>query len=388
MNNLANSLWNKRLPSLLGFFVFAISLGTIAWMSTNAILFGTKAAIDETPKNVQISNVTDTSFTISYTTDDAVLGSLSYDTPGQVKQVILDNRDKNQSTPKESTVHFITATNLTPHTPYTVSIISGAKTFLDNGRPYSVITGPSLKTDSKEENMLSGKIMLDTGGPAEAIVTISTNGSQTLSTLSKPDGTYQIDLSPLRDQSLLGFIPLSPKTPLKLQATNATAKSTVSLLKSQINPVPLIILSSNYDFTISTQPLSPSPSASGSATPSASPPAFPTTEESTNAAPQILTPKEDQTFKDQQPLFKGKAVPNETVTITINSEQTITATVKADDRGNWQYRPEEPLEPGTHTITIRTTDASGLIRVITESFIVHAEGGQFVEASISPSTTM
>ncbi|HEX8932398.1 MAG TPA: Ig-like domain-containing protein, partial [Patescibacteria group bacterium] len=117
---------------------------------------------------------------------------------------------------------------------------------------------------------------------------------------------------------------------------------------------------------------------------SLTPAAFPTLGGSTIFNPQIITPQKDQSFKDPQPLFKGKAVPNANVTITINSTQTITSTVQTDANGNWQYRPDIPLDPGTHTITMSTLDASGLIKTISQSFTVYAAGSQFTEPSISP----
>lgn len=383
-------LLNKRLPSFLGFFFLLLAIGTITWLSRNTILFGTFAAKDNTPKNVRISNITDGSFTVSYVTDANVAGTITFGTTGKMDQVILDDRDTAQNTPNEYTTHYITVKNLSPSTTYTFTITSGSENFLNGESAYQVTTGPAV-TSASSDAIITGKATNADGSPARgAIVYVATNNSQVLSTLTNDSGNYQINLKSLRTNNLTSLMNLDDDTPLTLQIIDATEQSEVSVLKGQINPIPLIILSKNYDFAVSTQPIEPSPVATDSAdlsgTPGASSISFPTVAQGETAtSPQILNPQKDQGLVDQQPVFRGRGLPNETVTITINSEQTINTTVTTDSNGNWQYRPEEPLEPGNHTITIRTIDASGLMRIITQSFVVYAEGSQFTEPSVSPS---
>ena len=382
MNETKNTMWNRRMPSLFGIFFLILAIGTIGWLSRNAILFGTKAALSTDPRDIQISNISDTSFTVSFITDAPTLGTVNYGQNGKTDQVKLDDRDQPANKPQQHTVHFITISNLRPSTKYSFSITSGAKSFLNNGSPYEIATAGTLEA-ATEKKLLKGKVTLDDGTvPNEAIVYTSTNNSQLLSALVK-SGTYDIDLANLRSKDLSDISNLNPDEVLKLLIANANGQSHVSLLASQINPVPMIILSNDYDFAVSSQPL-PTPIASESAGLSGTPAAFPTSVGGTKNEPQILSPQKEQTLKDQQPLFKGKAVPNENVTITINSTQSITTTVQSDANGNWQFRPDVPLEPGKHTITISTTDASGLLKTITQSFTVYAAGSQFTEPSVSP----
>ncbi len=391
MNTPSQRILNKRLPSFFGFFFIILAIGTITWLSRNAILFNTKAATDNIPKDVRVSNVTDTTFTVSYITDASVLGSIKFKKSGQTDQVALDDRDTSQGTPKEYMVHYISVKKLTPTTTYTFTITSGEETFSNNNAAYEVTTAApvTIESDESEFPTINGKVILDDGtAPTEALAYVNSEGSQLLSTLIKTDGSYSFEPTSLRNTTLSDVILLTPEHILKMQIIDATKTSDISLLYSQIDPVPLITLSKNYNFVVSQDPLNQTPIASESAESSEEIPAFPIIEDQPGTTtPQILTPKKEQEFNDQQPLFRGKAVPNETVTITINSEQTITATVTADSNGNWQYRPNEDLEPGTHTITMRTVDASGLMRVITQSFVVYAEGSQFTEPSVSPSAS-
>ena len=159
--------------------------------------------------------------------------------------------------------------------------------------------------------------------------------------------------------------------------------SNVVLSKDQINPVPTITLSNDYDFTTTSTPV-----ASSSAN-IQSFPSFSSSEAlSKDQTPQILTPEKDQSFTDQQPEFKGTAVANETIQITIHSDAKIQTQVKADASGNWTYRPSTELSPGNHTITIIAKDASGVVKTITQSFVVYASGTQIAGANGSPTPTL
>lgn len=375
MKDLKNNVWNKRLPSFMGFLFLGLAIITIGWLSSNAVLFGTKAAADKTPKNVKISNITDTSFTVSFITDNEIEGTVNYGETNPPNQIALDDRDKQAGTVTNHKIHHITINKLKAETKYFFIITSGDKTFFDNDNPYEIttITGTS---NTSTDLLLKGKVALDDGTtPTEAVVYATLNPSQVLSTLANANGEYNFDLSSIKD--------ITPDTVLNLFITDSTRESKASLLVSQANPVPLIILSKNYDFLFGNEPLDDT-TASESA--SITPAAFPITEDTVSSKPQILSPEEDQGFKDQQPLFKGTAIPGEKVEIIIESEDPITTSVKASANGNWIYRPDTKLAPGNHTITIKTVDASGVIKTISQSFVVFAAGSEFSEPSVSPTS--
>jgi len=384
MNILNHTMWNRRLPSFIGAFFLIFAFGTITWLSRNAILFGTKAAVDETPKNIMISNITDTAFTVSYTTDANVAGTVNFGKDAQTQQIAFDTRDTATGVAHLHRAHYISVQGLTPSTKYFFSITSGSKNFLNNGTPYEITTGTTLTDASTQQKVLTGKVTLATGSiPSEAIAYLSSDTTQTASTLIDADGTYHLAMSSLRTKELTSFAQLTPTTILHVQLMDPTQQSHISLLVSQSNPVPSVILSKDYDFAVSDEPLAPSPVASSSGQPIV----FPTVAEKGGNTPQILTPQDEQGFKDQQPLFKGTAVPNGNVEITIQSEQEIKTTVSADANGGWQYRPTTPLAPGNHTITIKTLDANGILKTITQSFVVYAAGSEFTQPSGSPMPT-
>jgi hypothetical protein len=139
-------------------------------------------------------------------------------------------------------------------------------------------------------------------------------------------------------------------------------------LLSQIHPVPTITLSKNYDFKTGESPITIPVSLESF-------PSFESTA-SAKASPDILTPKENQSFTDQQPLFKGTGLPGQNVKIVIHSTAPIQANVTTDAQGDWTYRPTTPLSPGNHTIAITTQNSSGILQTITQSFVVYAAGQQ------------
>ena len=125
MNGPRQSLLNKRLPSLLSLFCVVIAFVAILWTSTNNVLLGSNAAGGSAPHDVRITNITDTQFTVSYTTDASVLGTISYGQTEKLGTLVMDNRDKPAGNPNPYHVHAITVSSLQPSTTYFFSITSG-----------------------------------------------------------------------------------------------------------------------------------------------------------------------------------------------------------------------------------------------------------------------
>lgn len=373
-----DSLWNKRIPTLLGLSMISIGIFvTSVLVQTGVITIG-QAAPPENPENVRITNITATSFTVSYTTEAKVLGSLSYGTTSDYGSVGFDDRDQRNNTSGSYNLHYITVKNLKPETQYFFAITSGKDTYLHDDVPFQAKTGPILKEEPPQQSPASGKVLLPTGNaPNEAIVYISSMGTETLSAFTS-NGSFILPLNSLRNENLTAYATLPKDQKLNGLIIGFHQKSAILLLATQINPIPPITLSQDYDFTLQTTPLA-SPSAQTSF------PSFIAT--ISNNTPQILTPKNDQGFSDAQPLFKGTAEPGEDVQIIVHSEEEIEKTVTADKNGSWSFRPDQNLSPGEHTITIITRDASGILKTIMRPFTVYAQGSQ-VSQSATPSATL
>ena len=379
MKNKKNSFLNKPLPHFFGVFVLFAALLIIFWLSRNVVLFDTKAALGNTPKNIQISNIAQDSFTVTFITDEAVNGTMSYGNNSALEQVAFDTRDKDG--PSTHKVHHITAAGLDPGTKYFFSIASGDGIFQNDLNPYEVITAPNRENvdlNAKPIQKIKGSIIPN--GEAkldEALILIESEIAQTITTLIAPDGSFEINLDSLLAKDLSSLVELKPDSKFKLTATNGNQAATAVFLINQSDPLPPITLTQDYDFTSSF-------ATTTTATNSAQTTPFPIPSDAINNIPAILTPKSDEEFKDQKPLFRGTAAPESDVEITIESSHRITATVQANKNGIWEYRPETPIEPGEHTITIAAFNNNGLLETLSRSFTVFATGSQFVEPSISP----
>ncbi len=376
MSKMRNNIWNKPLPRAFGILVLVLSLTTISWLSRNVVIFGTKAASDNIPKDVQISNVSKEAFTVSYITDGDVTGSISYGNSPSLGSIAFDVRDT--ASPSPHRIHYINVTKLAPSTKYFFSLISGEETFQDGSKPYEVTTASESASNPEILQPVTGRVTVDgENAPDEAVAFVSSENSQLLSVLLKPDGSYNLKLDSIQKKDLSGMLPLSANSTLDMRVKSPTLQSKISFIINQTNPLPPIILSSDYDFDIGTQTTS-----SASASPA---PEFPETTESTSSAiPQILSPKTDQTYKDQRPTFKGKALPNNDVEIAIQGESEIISTVQSDESGDWEFRPDEPIEPGQQTIAISTPNESGVLTSVSKPFTILAQGSQFTEPSVSP----
>ena len=97
-----------------------------------------------------------------------------------------------------------------------------------------------------------------------------------------------------------------------------------------------------------------------------------------------MTPMDGEKFADAQPLFQGTALPNESVQISINTQQSLQTTVQADNSGNWQFRPDMPLDPGNYVFSAVANDSQGVTQTLNRNFTVLTSGSQFNEPSVSP----
>ncbi|HYM64918.1 MAG TPA: Ig-like domain-containing protein [Candidatus Sulfotelmatobacter sp.] len=377
-----NSFWNKRIPTLLGLLIILLGIFATSFLTNNKQLIQTNASNSSQPKDVRVTNVKDNSFTVSYSTDSLVSGSLNYGIDKNMGQSVLDDRDQKNSSVGNYSTHFITIKNLTPSTKYYFTIISGQQTYTTNDVPFEITTGPPLINNSDQVVTLRGHIgLLDGSAPKEAIIYITTDNAQVLSLLASEDGNYAIPLSETRSSDLSSIYNFKSDTVIKILAVNSSLSSNAILYYSQAEDIPQIILSKDYDFR-ENQIQTASPSANLESFPS-----FTSGSSDFKKIPKIITPQNDQGFSDQKPLFKGTSVPGENVEIVIHSDEKIQTNISADSFGNWSFRPSTALSPGNHTITIITKDASGILRTITQSFVVYASGTQ-VSQSATPSASL
>lgn len=377
-------LWDKRIPTLLGIALVAFSVILTSIFIKNKTIFRSNAITIEDPQNITITNISDTSSVLSYTTQGNVASTVSFGKDTNLGLTEIEDTDSEKGAVSPHIIHVTTLKNLTANTKYYFAINSGQTTFLNNNVPFELVTGPSIPSPPSIQQPITGKVILPDGSiPSQVVAYLTILGAQTLSTLVRKDGSFTFILDSLRSEDLSSYLKLKKDSNIKIAFVGDSFSSRVLALYSQTNPLPIITLSNNYDFSIESsisiasasggiggfQEILPSPSL---------------LKNTGIKDAVILIPKKDQSFTDPQPEFRGTSLPNEKVEIIIHSSETITAEVTADSHGNWVFSPETNITPGTHTITIQTKDTFGIVKTIAQSFIVYAaENPTPVPASVS-----
>ena len=204
----------------------------------------------------------------------------------------------------------------------------------------------------------------------------------TLSTITSPEGSWVIPIS--------NYIESVPETTAIEISINAGPKGTAQavIYPTAINSTPIILLGKTYDFrTInSNQESLPKSNLSVPESIEASSRFEINRNEvqPTNSFISIDSVDEGEIITTVNPEFFGSGPSQTNIEVSVESElQTVT--VATDKNGGWNWSPPNSLEPGQHTVTLKWTDANGIIRILKRNFIVSAAEGPAFEST--PSAT-
>ena len=414
----------RQIPTLLGLGVLIAALvGGIALIGTGGGVFAPRATPQTTPKNLKITNVKDTSFTVSFMTDEATAGFIKYGkTPDNMTTQASDDRDQLSGTVGQYSTHYVTLRDLDPDTQYYFIVgTTSVPRFDSNGEPFT------LKTAKRGGNPTAAKTAYGTvnsssGAPADgAIVYMNINGVGELSALVKGSGSWAIPLSNARTTNLAAYANLQPTDGVSIfvQGTQINQVASTNITVADTQPVPTLTLATGtgstqevglqadvttVDTTTENGETSPdtfsptdsltalgtvqeTPEASADAV-EASPLASPTTQ---TADTVDLTIPEQQTVETDKPTITGKAAPNTLITVQIHSETEITTQVQTDANGDFVLPLSggtHSLEPGEHTVTLTYTDPdTGEEKTVVRTFFVSGPGTDttlLAQASSSP----
>jgi hypothetical protein len=364
-------VWDFRIPTIIGIAAIAVSI----WVTGMLVQQGTemvgRASSDVLPEHVTVSNISDTSFTVSFTTKTQAVAAISI--KGENLQEIVMFQDTSQNA---RTIHNIVVSDLSPKSKYMFSILLEGKTYRDGDNPYTVTTGDVIELETNDLSA-SGSVMLPEGSPAsEALVVLSTKNSQTVSSLTNDQGEFTFDLSSLRTKDLTKGIDLAQNEQVTISVYKESLSSTIITTAENISKIPQITLAENYDFsvaeddsfaTISAEFVLPTPNT-------------------VTAAVAITYPTAQLSIIDAQPTFRGTAGRGKEVQISL-SPSRLTDTVIVDNTGRWQYRPTVSLPQGQNTLTITAQDELGRARTTRTTFSV-LPGGSQIAQSATPSATL
>jgi LPXTG-motif cell wall-anchored protein len=380
--------WSKkRIPTLLGLGVLIVGLvAGIIFLGQGFGAFSPRATAQTTPKNVEITNVTDTSFTVSFVTDEATAAFIKYGTTATaLNSQVSDDRDQISGTVGTYTTHYISLRELQPNTTYFFTLGTGSSKFDNAGQPYSIKTanrggnpGPALT--------IYGTVKGAQSEPASgAIVYAQIDGVTKLSSLVKDSGSWSIPLSNARTVDGTSYAKISSTSivTLLVQGLVPTITTTGNGTVAEMQPATALTLGgSEVGSEVATQTTeevaSPSPvtevamadtgaaiqvpvdttAASSSASADSA-----TASPAASLEPVVkvvdLQSEAAQVVDTTQPVIMGQAPANVKITIEVHSTTQITSQVQADDTGSYSLDLAElskNLEPGVHTVTISYTD--------------------------------
>jgi hypothetical protein len=368
----------SRIPTIAGVLVLVIGLAAGVYLVQSRQVFKLGASPEFNPKNVRVTNITDSSFNVSWTTNKATEGFIKWG--GSEKSLSGVETDEIKG---DSFTHYVTVQDLSVSTEYFFIINSGGTEFNNNGIAWSTKTGPSIPAGSlRSLSPISGRV-LDTQGKAvrDALVYVNIAGGAPLSTTTSGNGRWVLPISVARTQDLSSFLEIDESSTLVEVSVQAGSLgiANAQVYPTSARPVPEISLGQVHDFR-NLPPSEPGEIPESSI-------GLPDTED-------IATPVEDvsldsveegEVVTTDKPEFFGEGPPGTTIKITIESE-VVKDEIKVNVLGNWKWSPPENLEEGVHKITISWNDANGILRTISRTFIVSAQEGPAFESTPSGTT--
>lgn len=367
-----------RIPTLLALFILIVGLGSAIFLMENFLAFFSWAKNSPIPKNISISNVTDTSLSVSWATTASTTGTVTYKEKGFLTPqfLALDARDQNQI-PRPYQMHYVTLTGLKPKTDYEITLITGKN---QKQPPVIAATGPYLSPPPTQKDPAYGRLVFDKLFTKEVLVLGSFSGSQTLSGLVRDDGSFILPLNFLRSADLKKYYPAENDDRLTLNFTSFDKSSTVVSDSHTWAPLPTIKLGENYDFSSKSARPAGLIIAAGNSTNK--------TLALVNTAFSLTLPRAGSAIPSQRPEFKGTGVPAKFVYLTIKTGQVVnTGQTQVDSSGNWRFSPKTDL-PAGQTLAVATSyNQNGAAVAQSVSFII-LKSGTSVLGEATPSASL
>lgn len=230
-----------RMPTLVGLVVLLAGLGTGVLLIQKTQVFRAAASPTETPKDVRITNVANSSFTVSWTTSSKTRGFVAYGKTAGLGHIAGEQKPK-------STQQHVSVGGLAPQTTYFFKVGSQDTLYDNNGKPYQTKTAPLLPS-RPEADIVYGKIVSASGAPkAGAVVYLTFPAASGLSTTTDSSGSWIIDLSGARTTDLSSFVPYTDQTVLGILVQEAAEVATAKIVKKGAKGVPALTLGENYNF--------------------------------------------------------------------------------------------------------------------------------------------
>jgi hypothetical protein len=378
-----------KIPSILGILVILVVVYLIS-LGTN-VLFSNKSQATKniTPQNIQITNIGDNSFSVTWQTNDMATGALFVTSGTPKPQSYFDERDK-QGKMNQYFSHSITVRDALPYTTYKFRIISDSKNYPINNGELSIATTGTLASPVTDIGPAYGSIKTPDNKPAiDSIVYLNFDDSQTLSTLVSDSGSWLIPINLIRNKNLQSYLSPDETKTMKISVKNPEGETYVITDTQNDSPVPEITIGKSYNFKMQAK-TNNIPSPIPNLAEDASNPTKSVLGAISEKIPvndpvvSITQPTEGATIISSTPLFQGTGIPGKVLTIIFPS---VTKNLTISDDGIWKYAPDKPLGTGKQSIIVKSLDRDNKPINIKRSFEILKSGTQ-VLGDATPSATI
>lgn len=379
---------NKKIPTILGILLLLGLVGGLIGLQQTGIL-RTRAGKKVQPQEVKQTNITSSSFVVSWITDEPATGMVKLKQDGQ-ERVYIDVRDT-LGQPEKHTTHYVEVHGLEPDQNYQYVLVSNGNEFSNGGRDYQQKTARLIGQELPQANLASGRVVTQQDIPARgAIVYVDIAGISPLSSLVTSQGNWAVSLAKAYSQDLTSLADYQEGEIIEQIYVEAGDKGSASgkTYTQQDDPVPTITLNENFDFTnqgdlISDEDLNKQPTATpaGSGGFSNDNLDFDRQEEF-----KIINPEDGETINVSKPEIFGTGPMGGKVEIILESSTKYEADIEIGTDQQWNWTPPQNLEPGSHTLTVSYTDPeTGQVEEYKRTFVLAAETDDGPAFSSTPS---
>lgn len=359
--------FDRRIPTVFALFLLIGGIATTMLLINQGIFTITRATPDQEPQNVSVTNRTGSSFTVAFTTHEKTVSAISLTIDG-TETLLFDDRDGDEK--KAYFSHEITIPDLKPNNNYGYKILSNGTAYPESDELFQGKTSEKI-SEKPEDASMQGKILLPDGSKgSDTLILITPTDGMLTSVVTDNDGNYSIPARLLKTSDGRKYLDTSEHINIQIQALQKNLTSTITTTFIPNGSIPPISLSENYEFIadINEQLL---------ATPSS---LFKEPDPNISNTLQVLSPKENETFIDARPQFRGTAPAGSIVRIAIDGKNA--AQLRSSPNGNWSFRSSAPLSTGDHTISVTSGGRS-----VKQEFSVFSSGSQIAETA-TPSATL
>lgn len=376
-----------RMPTIVGILLVFSVIGIIAffeWFEKRP----TSASGSTVPINIQLTNISDTSFSVVWITGAPATGMVSITSPKHTPMTFFDDRDTNKKLVPYTT-HMVTIRSLSPSTQYSFQLISNGKSFANNGSPYTISTASTISGGTTGLEPAYGTIHDMGGSPVSgAIILMTIEQGQLLSTITSPSGAWLLSLGFARTATLTKYLDGTNRLTETIRVLWGDQETTAITDTLNDGPVPTMILGKTYDFrkqqaingrdVLLADTTQEKPAVLGNAT---------TAETSTAKTIGLTLPAQNASLTTALPLVTGTGLSGKKVSVVLGITNPVSGTTTVGADGIWRFTPPTPLSPGKQSVTATTIDQRGRPVAFTHTFTILKSGTQ-VLGDATPSATL